>query len=183
MTIGAPFFRRTAALPWVGLSAAAVIATLIPTTFKGPPLFLWNASASVPVGLYLVQPDAPLHTGHLAVSDLPAPVRSVAAARRYLPAGVLLIKPIAAVSGATVCRYGPRLFIDGLWVADAKAADRLHRDLPQWQGCQVLRRDQIFLANPGVTDSFDGRYFGPTERSLIRGRAWPVLTFHTKAAS
>ena len=167
---------------WLPASAFAIAAITVPIVFKGPPLVIWNASASVPIGLYVVRPGAQLQPGDLAVAQLSASVRSLAAERQYLPVGVLLIKPVAATAGAEVCRYARRLVIDDRWIADAKAADRRQRPLPQWSGCYRLHRDELFLANPRVADSFDGRYFGPTALELVRGRAWPILTFGSEPA-
>jgi type IV secretory pathway protease TraF len=59
-----------------------------------PPLLIWNASASVPIGLSSVQPE-----DHLAVTDLvvvtpPQPVARLLAERDYLPRGVPLLKRV-----------------------------------------------------------------------------------------
>ncbi len=145
----------------------------------GPkPLFLlWNASASVPIGLYIVQPNREFRVGALAVTHLPPAAEQLAASRRYLPNGVLLIKPVAATAGTTVCRIGAGIHVNGRWTALAQTRDRMQREMPAWSGCQVLSSRQIFLLNPAVPDSFDGRYFGPIDTRLTVGRAFPLLTF------
>jgi len=148
-----------------------------PLVVRGPTFILWNASASVPEGLYIVQPNASLHVGELAVSTLPTGTRRLAADRLYLPPDVLLIKPVAATYGSEVCRRGLSILIDGVHVGDALPSDRLHRVMPDWRGCRVLASSEIFLMNPAVLDSFDGRYFGPTPLGLVEGRAFPLLTF------
>jgi type IV secretory pathway protease TraF len=43
--------------------------------------------------------------------------------------------------------------------------------MPWWTGCRILNRDDVFLLNPDVPLSFDGRYFGVVDRSLIIGKA------------
>jgi type IV secretory pathway protease TraF len=48
--------------------------------------------------------------------------------------------------------------------------------LPEWQGCQILAADQVFLMNWQSADSLDGRYFGPVARSTIFALALPVWT-------
>ena len=58
----------------------------------------------------------------------------------------------------------------------ALAQDRIGRPLPVWQGCRRLAASQVFLMNPRVPDSFDGRYFGPLLTSSIVGRAVPLWT-------
>ncbi len=171
-------FLRNADARYIAIGAALAVAIVVAAPrLPLPTLLLWNASASVPIGLYVVEPGAALHTGDLAVSNLPSQARKLAADRGYLPADVLLIKPVAATAGSQVCRSGSTVAIDGRPKGDAQTADHLGRPLPVWVGCSILSRDDIFLMNPRVPDSFDGRYFGPTRLSLTRGRAFPVLTF------
>jgi conjugative transfer signal peptidase TraF len=138
------------------------------------PLLLWNASASVPIGLYL-RTARPPRVGALVLLRLPQPVRSLAAARGYLPDGVLLIKPVAAGVGDLVCRHGPRVAINGRAVARAWGADRKGRRLPHWSGCRRLTAGQVFPLS-SEPDSFDGRYFGSLSRRTLRGTALPVWT-------
>jgi conjugative transfer signal peptidase TraF len=139
---------------------------------------LWNASASVPEGLYHVKPfDAP-RPGELVVTRLPSTAAKLANDRHYLPFNVPLIKPVAAQPGQTVCRCGDEVAVNGVIVGRALGSDRLGRPLPAWAGCIRLRPNQIFVMNPAVSDSFDGRYFGPIERSLVIGRATPIFLVH-----
>lgn len=159
-------------------SSLAIVASLMSAVMKPPTLILWNASASVPIGLYAVQPAILPKPGELAVADLPQGARQLAAERAYLPTGVPLIKPVIAAHRAEICRVGRGIYVQGLWVGDAQDADERGRRLPVWSGCLRLTSRQILLMNPKVPDSFDGRYFGPVDTSLIRGRAIPVLTFH-----
>ncbi|WP_081606939.1 S26 family signal peptidase [Asticcacaulis benevestitus] len=161
----------------VAVSLAAVASAICPLITLSPKLLLWNASASVPVGLYIVLPNAKLHVGDLAVTDLPPDIRSLAAQRQYLPPGVLLIKPVSALSGADVCRRNADIDVNGRWTATAKITDRKHRPMPVWSGCRHLSPQDVFLMNPEVHDSFDGRYFGPITLRFVRGRAFPLLTF------
>ncbi len=164
---------------WLGaLASIATLAIAAPLFVRGPTLILWNASASVPEGLYRVQPGATLRSKDLAVVRLPTAPRTLAADRQYLPRDVLLIKPIAALGGSTVCRHGLAIYVDNVHAGDALPYDDLHRPMPDWQGCHTLSASEIFLMNPAVRDSFDGRYFGVLDISQTRGRAVPLLTFH-----
>ena len=43
-------------------------------------------------------------------------------------------------------------------------------------GCRTVAPGEVFLMNPGVPDSLDGRYFGALPASSIIGRAAPVWT-------
>jgi len=90
--------------------------------------------------------------------------------RGYLPAGVPLVKRIAAMAGDTVCAQGDSIFIDGQSVAVRLSADGEGRPLPSWRGCRTLDQGEVFLLMEGVRTSFDGRYFGPTSISNIVGR-------------
>lgn len=99
------------------------------------------------------------------------------AERRYVEANALLIKPVAAASGATICRVGVQVTIDARPIAFALPRDRFGRSMPTWQGCRRLRTDQLFLIAPVHRDSFDGRYFGPVHHRQIVGRAFPVWTW------
>ncbi len=81
-----------------------------------------------------------------------------------------------ALPGQRICRSGLSISIDGQAAATARAADHLHRTLPAWQGCHVIAPGEIFLLNPDVADSFDGRYFGVLPAASILGRTVPLWT-------
>ena len=59
----------------LGTMFASAMLTAVPATIRVSPKFIWNASASVPIGLYHVLPE-----DHLAVADLVAvtPPESIA---------------------------------------------------------------------------------------------------------
>ena len=162
----------------IALTAAAVLA--LSASRNLPRLFLWNASASVPVGLYMLRPAIALHTGELVAILPPTPLARYLAARGYLPNGVPLLKHILALRGQTVCRIGRVVSIDGVAAANALDRDRLGRSLPVWQGCRTLRAGEVFLLNPNIRDSFDGRYFGPLPAVSIIGRAEPLWIIREK---
>ena len=52
--------------------------------------------------------------------------------------------------------------------------DRRGRALPRWHGCRTLADGQVLLVMTRVPDSFDGRYFGPTLKRDLLGRAIPL---------
>ena len=164
--------------PWGTLlsTGAALCLLLAPTAAPSRLRLVWNVSASVPVGLYRLMPMTTMRVGDL-VAARPSPrLASFMAARRYVEAGALLVKPIAAVASQRVCRSGAMVTLDGVAVATALVADRMRRPLPVWAGCRRLRRGEIFLLVPGVPASFDSRYFGPVSAAMIVGRAVPLWT-------
>lgn len=155
------------------VGASAVLLTTVPLFVDMPLRLLWNASASVPVGLYVVSEEMP-ERGELAVVR-PAPgVAAYMAGRHYVPLGVPLLKPVAATAGATICRDGETVSIDGRPAATALAADRLGRPLPVWTGCRALGSGEYFLLATASPSSFDSRYFGPVHAGAVVGRAIPL---------
>ena len=159
------------------LAAAIVVtATLATLTVPVSRYVVWNASASVPTGLYAIRGKQSLHVGERVAIEPPPGLRRLLGERGYLPTGVPLIKRITAVSGQRVCRFGHGVTIDGDVAGVARARDRMGRPLPAWFGCRILRTGELFVMNPAVPDSFDGRYFGVLRLANVIGRATPVWT-------
>ncbi len=144
--------------------------------FHHTPRLLWNASASTPVGLYSLHPADQLQVGDLVADRPPPSVSRFMEVRHYLPLGVPLLKYVGALPGQTVCRRELLVSVDGRHVATALSHDHAHRPLPVWQGCRLLKPGEIFLLNPAVPDSFDGRYFGVLPLDTITARAEPLWT-------
>ncbi|MER8545670.1 S26 family signal peptidase [Mesorhizobium sp. M1169] len=147
-----------------------------PAWISHPPLSIWNASASIPVGLYRVQPADKIGIANIAVIMPPEPLAAFMARRGYLPKKVPLLKRVLALGGATVCRQGTMIIVNGKTYGHARERDSRGRSLPIWQGCRDVAEADVFLMNPGAADSFDSRYFGPLPLSSIVGRAVPVWT-------
>lgn len=154
----------------------ATMSLVIASLFPVPPILIWNASASAPIGLYTIDPDALPEVTDLVAVDAPEPLATFLETRGYLPHGVPLMKRVAGVSGQRVCRTGRTISVDGVDMAEALDHDRLGRVLPSWQGCRLLAVGEIFLMNWQVRDSLDGRYFGPVSTDTIIGRATPLYT-------
>ncbi|WP_334146676.1 S26 family signal peptidase [Hyphomicrobium sp.] len=137
---------------------------------------IWNASASVPVGLYRVLAPRDPKAGALVVVTPTDELARFLAERGYLPRGLPLIKRLMARAGATVCRVGALITVDGAMRGVAHAHDSRGRPLPRWQGCRTLDDDEVFVMNRDAPDSFDGRYIGPLPVLAITGRAVPIWT-------
>jgi conjugative transfer signal peptidase TraF len=159
---------RVGALAVLGLAALALGAST--------PRFVWNASASAPLGLYRVEQTTALGKGDLVLAWAPENARRMAADRGYLPESVPLTKRIVAVSGDTVCGNHNLILINGRIAAIQLVADPQGRLLPPWTGCRVLTPGEVFLLMAEVWDSFDGRYFGPISKSAIVGKLVPIWT-------
>lgn len=136
------------------------------------PFLIWNASASVPIGLYWISGDAPA-AGSLVLIRPAGASANLAQRRGYLSKTAYLLKPVAAVAGDRVCRIGAHIIVGRRNVARALLRDAAGRLMPMWMGCRTLRAGKIFLLAEHP-NSFDSRYFGPIDVGQIAGIAIPV---------
>lgn len=144
--------------------------------FHPAPRLVWNATASTPTGLYALHPAGRLKALELVAVRPPEPIASYLADGGFLPKGVPLLKHVMAVPGQTVCRVGDAVTVDQVEVGAARDRDHLGRPLPRWSGCHTLSAGEVFLMNPTVPDSLDGRYFGSLPITSIVARAVPLWT-------
>ena len=141
---------------------------LLSTVGGATPHYIWNASNSVPIGLYRVQPATQLTVTELVAVQPPDLLAAFLDLNGYLPIGVPMLKRVLALPGQTVCRN-----ID---VGEAHERDARGRPLPVWHGCRVIADGDIFVMNWQSADSLDSRYFGPLPASAVIGRAVAVWT-------
>jgi conjugative transfer signal peptidase TraF len=154
--------------------AAALIA---PTVLETPPLYVWNSSESVPIGLYRVQRADILFVTELVAVQPPEPLATFLDLNGYLPAGLPMLKRVLALPGQTVCRRGITVSVDAIEIGEARDRDGRGRPLPKWRGCRVVGEGELFVMNWQSADSLDGRYFGFLPASAVIGRALPVWTW------
>jgi conjugative transfer signal peptidase TraF len=158
------------------ITCLAVLFVGITSLLQPVPKLIWNASASVPIGLYSVRPTNIHHVGDLVVVRPPEALAAFLEARGYLARGAPLLKHIVALPGQIVCRTGCIVTVDGVTMGHALDRDHLGRLLPGWQGCRLVADHEVFLMNWRSEYSLDGRYFGPLPASTIVGRADPLWT-------
>ncbi len=159
---------------WILVTGFAALAAGASPLFRPAPKLVWNASASVPIGLYAIRRIDGIRPGDLVLVLPPEGVARYLAQRGYLPLGVPVLKHVLALPGQSVCRIERTITVDGVAVGDALDRDRQGRGLPVWQGCRIVADDEAFLMNRRSTFSFDGRYFGPLPASTIVGQAAPL---------
>ncbi|HEY7810923.1 MAG TPA: S26 family signal peptidase [Allosphingosinicella sp.] len=151
--------------------AALTVSALVVTIFWRPrPLLVWNASASMPVGLYAVAPPIEVRAGEMVIARIPEQARSLAADRGYLPLNVALVKRVGAARGDRVCAVGEAIWVNGRHVAARREADGRGRRMPWWTDCRDLGDGEYLLLTENAL-SFDGRYFGITRKEDLLGRA------------
>jgi conjugative transfer signal peptidase TraF len=153
------------------IAALAVGASMLP---QPSPQLIWNASASVPVGLYAVRPIGNLYSGELVLVRPPGNIASFLQERGYLAMGVPILKHVLAIPGQSVCRTGRTITVDETALGNALDRDSRGRSLPVWQGCRIVGAGEVFLMNRQSASSFDGRYFGLLPASTIVGRLTPL---------
>ena len=162
-------------------SLKSLIAALLGVTLvgasngNGQPRMVWNLSASVPIGLYVIDHATPRRDDYVLI-QLPPIAAALANHRGYLPAGISLLKKVSGVHEDRVCRHGQQVFINDHAVARASWSDMLRRPMPIWTGCRRLKAGELFLLGGGP-DSFDSRYFGPVSATDVVGRATPIHTW------
>lgn len=159
--------------------AVTIVATttLFGTIVARPsPLYIWNSSDSVPVGLYRLRPAGDYYVTQLLAVRPPEPLATFLDLNGYLPTGVPMLKRVLALPGQTVCRNGGTILVDGIEMGEAQQRDGRGRPLPVWQACDVVGDGELFLMNWQSAVSLDGRYFGLTPSTTVIGQAQPVWT-------
>lgn len=164
---------------WKTLTAlfSGVAALLAPVVLEMPPLYIWNASDSVPIGLYRLRSADKLFVTELLAVRPPEPLATFLDLNGYLPARVPMLKRVLALPGQTVCRRGLTVSVDAIEMGEARDRDGRGRPLPKWQGCRIVGEDELFVMNWQSANSLDGRYFGLLPASAVLGRALPVWTW------
>ena len=155
-------------------TAIAATGLLLSTLGGATPHYIWNASNSVPIGLYRLQPVTKLTVTELVAVQPPDLLATFLDLNGYLPIGVPMLKRVLALPGQTVCRNGLTIAVDGIDIGQAREGDGRGRPLPVWDGCRTIADGDVFVMNWQSADSLDGRYFGPLPASAVIGRAVPV---------
>ena len=160
----------------------SLIGTFIPvvvigvaSAFDMPTKLVYNASASAPIGFYWID-QVTVSRGDTVLIRLPERIRELVESRQYLPPNVPLIKRVMGIEGDKICRTGQEILINNVTVVIAQNVDVQGRKLPVWSGCTTLGLDSFFVLQ-SRPKSFDGRYFGPIDRTLIIGRARKLELF------
>jgi conjugative transfer signal peptidase TraF len=152
------------------------VVLVMSTMGEATPAYIWNASRSVPIGLYQLQPADRFAVAELVAIRPPEPLATFLDLNGYLPIGVPMLKRVLALPGQTVCRKGQTISVDAIDMGEAQSRDSRGRPLPVWQGCRVVDAKEVFLMNWQSEDSLDGRYFGLVPQSSVIGKALPVWT-------
>ena len=141
------------------------------------PLIIFNATDSLPHGIYRVIKQQTYERGDLIVFPVPEQVRSLVLERGWLKPDSYLIKPLAAINGDNVWITCGQVFVNGKSFGTIKKQDRQGLPLPSLVFNDTLSPGKIAVLQRS-DDSFDSRYFGQIDESQIIGRAVPVWVFY-----
>ena len=95
------------------LAAFGSVALVLAGSENETPSYVWNASESVPIGLYRLQPDERLSVTDLVAIRPPEPLATFLDLNGYLPVGVLML-------------------VGGPWPEEVKATPRLAKTQLRW---------------------------------------------------
>ena len=113
----------------------------------------------------------PLRVGDLVLIRLTGPSRRPSqAAAPICRESAYLLKPVPAVAGDRVCRFGTAFLSASGSRRSPFARDSAGRPMPIWQGCRTSRAGELFLL-ADIQPSFDSRYFGAVRTEHVVGRA------------
>lgn len=145
-----------------------------------------NTSKSIPLGLYWTS-NKPVEKGAY-VLFCPPQVGVIAEAkhRGYLASGFCpgdygyMMKKILAAKDDAVTISDAGVSVNGalLPFSAPLTLDRAGRPLPRYQFASfVVGNSEVLLMSDVSATSFDGRYFGPVNRSQIKTVIVPVITW------
>src|SRR5258707_4878968 len=127
----------------------AFVATglLLSTVGGTTPHYIWNASNSVPIGLYHVQAATRLTVTELVAVRPPDLLAAFLDLNGYLPIGVPMLKRVLALPGQAVCRNGLTIAVDGVDVGEAHERDGRGRLLQSCMGARVSVEGDVLSLN------------------------------------
>jgi conjugative transfer signal peptidase TraF len=144
-----------------------------------------NTTPSIPVGVYRLTNEPIVKGAYVLFCPPPAPVFAMAKARGYLGAGFCpggygqLMKKILAVQDDLVTIGSDGIEVNGqqLPLSEPIKFDGGGRPLPGYKASRVLNSSEVLVMSDSNRGSFDGRYFGPIQRSQILGVIRPIFTW------
>lgn len=160
---------RATVIVLIALANLEILASLI-----RPKLFL-NLSASMPQGIYGLRPLQELKRGTLVLFHVPPKTKDALRGRPWLREDSLLIKPIAALPGDSVCLLEHEALVRGEIMGNIYREDSEGLPLPRQRGCFIVDQDMVFPLSTHTAHSFDGRYFGEISLKEVLGEATPLF--------
>ena len=161
-----------------GVCSVVVLMLLALTGMEGrlPQVLVYNGTASVEVGWYLLLPSEDIDEGDMVVFSLPENMEALAVGRGWLPEGARLLKRVGAVEGGVYGVNGAHQFyVNDKYLGQASTEDGLGRSMPDMARGGHLVEAGCFLPVGENPKSFDGRYYGTVPLDRIEHKAMLVL--------
>jgi conjugative transfer signal peptidase TraF len=145
-----------------------------------------NTTKSIPVGLYWTSGDPVAKGAYVLFCPPQVGVFTEAKARGYIGAGFcpgdygyMMKRVLAAKDDAvSIADDGVRVNGELLPFSVPRKADAAGRPMPRFQSDRyALGNAEVLLMSDVSETSFDGRYFGPVNRSQIKTVIRPVITW------
>ena len=168
--------NRNRMVPGVCLGLVFLLLCLIGLEGKLPQILVYNGTASVEVGWYLLLSPEDVAEGDMVIFSLPEDMQQLAESRDWLPKGTKLLKRVGALDGAV---YGvnesQQFYVNEKYLGQASTVDGLGRSMPdKAKGGHVVEAG-AFLPVGDNPRSFDGRYYGTVSLERIEHKAVLVL--------
>ena len=145
-----------------------------------------NTSESIPVGIYRTC-NSPIEKGDFVLfCPPPSFVFDMAKERGYIAGGLCpggygyMMKDVAGTSGDIISVDDSGVHLNGVLLPKSRQlkADPAGRALHPFQAdSYTLGRSEVLLMSEVCGLSFDGRYFGPINRSQVKTVILPVFTW------
>ena len=174
---------RTSTAAFAAVASALIIVVAISAALASEGGLI-NTTPSYPRGLYLPL-DRAAHMGDLVAFCPSSAVAKFGIERGYLSPGrcpsgsVPLIKRLSAAAGDHVVIGPAGVVVDGKVLKNSRpmARDGHGRALPNLRLSATLTAGQVLLMSDYEAASFDGRYFGPVNRTGVLRAMMPALTW------
>ncbi|MEM9243049.1 MAG: signal peptidase I [Pseudomonadota bacterium] len=136
--------------------------------------FSYQASMSMPKGLYFVMPAKQLKRDDIVIFHPPRVAQEFLAKHPWGPPNNVLMKVVMGVPGDKVCKREHGVWINGQYIAPVFSEYAPGKALLNLAFCEILPAKHYLLMSTHVRRSFDGRYFGPVTKAEIIGKAIKV---------
>jgi conjugative transfer signal peptidase TraF len=161
------------------LCIGVCIALVLTETIRLPTLFIFNRTASLPLGFYIVIPKKSYQVGDIVAFDCPQPFDGLAVERGWIKKDELMLKKIGGVHGDIYKALDNHQFwINQKYIGQIIDKDKNNQDMPSIGIGNFTVKENNFLPIGENPRSFDGRYFGQVSLASIRYSVYPLVTWY-----
>lgn len=142
-------------------------------------IFIYNRTASLPLGFYLIIPNHDYQPGDIVAFRCLANMEELAHSRGWLKQDELMLKKIGGVGGNQYeIRENDEFWVRGKYIGPVAQVDHEGRQMPSIGKGDFLIDDGYFLPVAENPRSFDGRYYGEVPIENIKYRLLPLINWN-----